>query len=99
MYRFEDARLLTGGGRYVEDVRPADALAMRVLRSPAAHGTIAELDVEAARALPGVVAVLTAADLVDLGVGPMTALSPVDNADGTPMAEPRRPVLAEGEVK
>ncbi len=99
MYRFEDARLLTGGGRYVEDVRPADALAMRVLRSPAAHGLIAELDVESARNLPGVVAILTAEDLAALGVGPMTALSPVNNADGTPMAEPRRPVLAEGAVK
>ncbi|MFX4222599.1 MAG: xanthine dehydrogenase family protein molybdopterin-binding subunit [Thalassobaculum sp.] len=99
MYRFEDARLLTGGGRYVEDVRPEDALAMRVLRSPVAHGAITSLDLEEARDLPGVVAILTAKDLVDLGIGPMTALSPVANSDGSPMVEPPRPVLAEGEVK
>lgn len=99
MHRFEDARLLTGGGRYVEDVRPGDALVMRVLRSPVAHGTVTALDVAAARALPGVAAVLTASDVSALGIGPMTALSPVANSDGSPMAEPRRPVLAEGEVK
>jgi len=99
MHRFEDARLLTGGGRYVEDVRPADALTLRVLRAPVAHGRITALDVGDARDLPGVVAVLTAADLERLGVGPMTCRSPVDNSDGTPMREPRRPVLAEGEVK
>lgn len=99
MHRFEDARLLTGGGRYVEDVRPADALVMRVLRSPSANGRIAALEVDDARALPGVAAVLTAAELSELGVGPMTALSPAANSDGTPMAEPRRPVLAEGDVK
>ncbi|MEQ8587065.1 MAG: xanthine dehydrogenase family protein molybdopterin-binding subunit [Thalassobaculaceae bacterium] len=99
MHRFEDARLLTGGGRYVEDVRPDDALVMRVLRSPVAHGRVTALDVEAARTLPGVTAVLTAADLSALGIEPMTALSPVANSDGTHMAEPRRPVLAEGEVK
>lgn len=99
MHRFEDARLLTGGGRYVEDVRPADALVMRVLRSPVAHGRIATLNVDDARALPGVAAVLTASDLVGLGVGPMSCRSPVDNSDGSAMVEPRRPVLADGEVK
>lgn len=99
MHRFEDARLLTGAGRYVEDVRPDDTLVMRVLRSPVAHGAISALDVADARSRPGVVAVLTAAELDDLGVGPMTCRSPVDNADGSPMTEPRRPVLAEHQVK
>lgn len=99
MYRFEDARLLTGGGRYVEDVRPANALTMRVLRSPVAHGTIRTLDLDEARSLPGVVSILTASDLSTLEVGPMTALSPVANSDGSPMVEPTRPVLAESDVK
>jgi len=99
MNRFEDARLLTGGGRYVEDVRPAGSLVMRVLRSPIAHGAIDRLDVDAARASPGVVAVLLPQDLTDLGVGAMAVRSPMHNSDGSSLTEPRRPVLAEGEVK
>lgn len=99
MYRFEDDRLLTGGGRYVDDVRPDDALVMRVLRTPVAHGTITRLDANAARGLPGVRLILTADDLAKAGVGPMTPRSRMPNTDGSPAIEPRRPVLAETEVK
>ncbi|NQW08841.1 MAG: xanthine dehydrogenase family protein molybdopterin-binding subunit [Alphaproteobacteria bacterium] len=99
MYRFEDDRLLTGGGRYVDDVRPANALVMRVLRSPIAHGTVTALDTTEARSMPGVRLVLTADDLRDDGIGPMTPRSRVANRDGTPAIEPPRPVLAEAHVK
>ncbi len=99
MNRFEDARLLTGGGRYIEDIRPDNALVMRILRSPIAHGTVDRLAVEDARSVPGVVTVLTAQDLEGLGIGPMTCRSPVANSDGSAMVEPRRPVLADGDVK
>lgn len=98
MYRFEDDRLLTGRGRYVDDVRPDGALVMRVLRSPIAHGTITALDVTVARAMPGVRLVLTANDLRDDGVKPMTPLGRMANTDGTPAIEPHRPVLAETTV-
>ena len=47
--RIEDQRFLTGAGRYVDDIAPEDALVAHVLRSPVAHGTIAALDVSAAR--------------------------------------------------
>jgi len=98
MLRIEDDRLLTGRGRYVDDLRPDGALTMAVLRSPVAHAEITTLDVEAARALPGVRLVLTAADLDRLGVGAMTCRSTMKNSDGSAMVEPERPVLAGGAV-
>ncbi|MEQ8814551.1 MAG: xanthine dehydrogenase family protein molybdopterin-binding subunit [Thalassobaculum sp.] len=99
MHRFEDDRLLTGRGRYVDDHRPDGTLTMVLLRSPVAHGRIAALDVEAARGADGVLAVLTAADLDGMGVGPMTVRSAMANSDGSPMIEPERPVLARDSVK
>ena len=69
MVRTEDPRLLTVGGTYVDDLRePELARAARVtfVRSPIAHALITGIDVSAAREAPGVVAVLTAADLDDL---------------------------------
>src|SRR5438034_4318610 len=63
IHRREDPHLITGGGRYVEDVvvRPG-TLSLTVVRSPHAHAKISRIDVNAAKAIPGVVAVLTAAD-------------------------------------
>ena len=61
--RLEDARFLTGRGRYVSDIIPADALHAVVLRSPHAHAVLDEINADAARAMPGVVGVFTGADL------------------------------------
>jgi aerobic carbon-monoxide dehydrogenase large subunit len=61
--RREDPRLLMGQGRFVDDVRPPDLLHAAVLRSPHAHARLRCLDSSVARALPGVAAVYTAADL------------------------------------
>src|SRR2546421_8572816 len=61
--RREDPRLVTGRGRYVDDVPAPGALHAAFARSPLAHATIKGIDATAARALPGVVAVFTAADL------------------------------------
>ena len=61
--RREDARLITGAGRYVDDRPPPGTLHAAFVRSPLAHATIRNIDVTAAAAAPGVVAVLTAADL------------------------------------
>ncbi len=62
--RFEDAALLSGGGRYIDDlaIRPG-TLHAAILRSPHAHAAIAAIDTAAARALPGVAAIITGADL------------------------------------
>jgi aerobic carbon-monoxide dehydrogenase large subunit len=66
--RFEDRRLLTGAGRYVEDVRLPDGfLSLAVFRSPYAHARLTRLDVSATRAAPGVADVVTGADVDGLG--------------------------------
>ena len=86
--RTEDPRLLTAGGTYVDDLRVPELLgAARAtfIRSPVAHALIAGLDLSAARAAPGVVAVFTARDLDDLpppppddGTGSEGAPIPID---------------------
>ena len=100
--RFEDARLLTGNGRYSDDFNlPGQAYAV-VLRSPHAHARIAGIDATAARALPGVLCVLTGEELIADGLLPIphipTAMSPPDirlpNTDGAPHRVVRQPVLA-----
>jgi len=63
--RVEDPRLITGQSRYVDDVRLPGMLYMAFLRSIHAHARIKSLDLEAVRRAPGVVLVLTAADLKD----------------------------------
>jgi len=61
--RREDPRLVTGTGHYVDDMQPEGCLHIAFVRSTLAHARIRSLDVEAAAAAPGVVAVLTGADL------------------------------------
>ena len=64
--RVEDDRLLTGKGRYVADIAPDDVLEAVFLRSPMAHARITSIDVSAAKAAPGVVAVFTGADIEEI---------------------------------
>src|SRR5579872_1388997 len=64
--RREDVRLLTGMGNYSADPHPAGILEAVLVRSPHAHAAITSIDVSAARAMPGVVAVFTGADLTDV---------------------------------
>ncbi|MEQ9131272.1 MAG: molybdopterin-dependent oxidoreductase [Salinisphaeraceae bacterium] len=63
--RVQDTRLLTGQGRYVADLADADTLHAAILRSPHAHARIRRIDTSAARAMPGVVQVLTGAEAVE----------------------------------
>src|SRR5215472_2400464 len=87
--RTEDPRLLTVGGTYVDDLRvPELSGAARVtfVRSPIAHALITGIDVEEARQAPGVVAVLTAADIDDLAPPPPPGEGPL--ADGGGEAAP-----------
>jgi len=65
MKRVEDPRLIKGAGTYTDDLRLPGLLHAAILRSPHAHAKIAKIDVEAAKRLPGVVAVLTGADVND----------------------------------
>src|SRR4029078_4839528 len=61
--RSEDPRILTGAGRYVDDIKLPGMLHAAFVRSPMAHARVLSVDVSAARALPGVVAVLTGEEL------------------------------------
>jgi carbon-monoxide dehydrogenase large subunit len=97
--RVEDPRLLKGGGRYTDDIQLPGMLFSVVLRSPHASARIAAIDVAAARALPGVKAVYTSADLTADGIGGLPCAVPMTNRDGSPGALPPHPVLADGFVR
>ncbi|WP_206931193.1 xanthine dehydrogenase family protein molybdopterin-binding subunit [Roseococcus thiosulfatophilus] len=95
--RKEDLRFLSGRGQYTDDInRPGQAHAY-ILRSPHAHARIKGVDTAAAAAMPGVAAIYTSADLAAIGGIPCGWQ--IHNKDGTPMAEPKHPVLAEGKVR
>ncbi|MDO9709660.1 xanthine dehydrogenase family protein molybdopterin-binding subunit [Paracraurococcus lichenis] len=95
--RLEDARFLTGQGRYIADLVPAEALHAHVLRSPHAHARILAVDVAAARAMPGVALVLTGADLAAEGIGPLPCPAVVQTIG--PLIVPDRPAIARDAVK
>jgi carbon-monoxide dehydrogenase large subunit len=97
--RVEDPKFLRGQGCYVSDISLPGELHCLLVRSPHAHARIANLDGKTAAALPGVVAILTGADMAADGVGPMTPFWAIQTADGKPMTEPPRFALARGTVK
>ena len=95
--RKEDLRFLSGRGHYVDDInRPGQAHAW-ILRSQHAHARIRSIDSTAASKMPGVVAIYTSADMTAIGGIPCGWQ--IHNKDGSPMAEPKHPVLAEGKVR
>ncbi len=97
--RSEDPVLLRGEGHYADDVSlPGQAYAVMV-RSGHAHGILREIDTAAARAMPGVLAVYTAAELAAGGVGPLEPRQVLKNRDGTPMLTPIRHALATDKVR
>ena len=83
--RKEDPILLTGQGRYTDDLSMPGQAWAAVLRAPVAHGRIVRLDTEAARALPGVLAVYTAADMDAAGYKGFRCGLPLKSGDGTPL--------------
>ena len=97
--RIEDLRLLTGGGKYTDDVQLENESAAYILRSPHAHAEIRGIDTGAAGSAPGVLAVLTGADIEADGINPMPNMFPVKSMDGTERPETYRPLLAQGRVR
>jgi len=91
--RREDPRLLTGQATYTDDLQLSGMLYMSVLRSMYAHAHINSINVSRARELPGVVAVLTAADIAGQ-TGPVPCAAEVPG-----MKLPHHPLLAEGKVR
>jgi len=95
--RREDPMLLRGRGRYTDDVSlPGQAYAVMV-RSRHAHGVIRAIDADAARTMPGVLGIYTAADLK--GYGPLKCIVLFKNRDGSPMKKPWRGALAADKVR
>jgi aerobic carbon-monoxide dehydrogenase large subunit len=94
--RFEDPRLLRGGGRYIDDVNlPGQAHAV-VVRSMHAHANIRSVNAAAALCAPGVIAVFTGADVARDGLGTMQMTLNRKRPDGSPMfARPHRGLTAE----
>ncbi len=95
--RREDPRFLTGRGRYSDDIALPGALWSVVLRSPHAHATILSLDAAEARAVPGVVAIYTEADLAADRIGDLPCK--VTFRVPAPLNVPPRPALARGRVR
>ncbi len=97
--RVEDDALLTGRGRFTDDNRQPGELTLMFLRSPHAHAVIRSVDAEAARALPGVVAVYSGAELAAAGVGAVPSRLPFQRPDGAPATSPPRRALAHERVR
>ena len=91
--RIEDDPLVRGRGRFSDDVRPPDAAHACFVRSPHAFAEIRKVDVAAARRAPGVLAVLTAADLAPAQFATVSAPVPMPGRGGVMVKWPHRPAL------
>jgi carbon-monoxide dehydrogenase large subunit len=99
MRRHEDLRLITGRGRYTDDVSLPQMTHAFVLRAPVAHARIKRADATAARRMPGVLFVATGEDVRADGLGDIPCTVPLANRDGTPRHDTPRPALALGKVR
>src|SRR5918911_2282717 len=97
--RTEDPVLVSGKGRFTDDINlPGQAYCV-IVRSHYAHGIIRNIDMAAARGMPGVLGVYTAAELESGGIGPLPPRQVMNNRDGTPMLSPTRYALAKDKVR
>ncbi|MBT2334608.1 xanthine dehydrogenase family protein molybdopterin-binding subunit [Variovorax paradoxus] len=92
--RLEDESLLSGAGRYTDDVTLAGQTHLVFLRSPYPHARIVSIDTAAAAAMPGVLRVITGAELAEAGVKPLPGAVGFKRADGGDCASPARLALA-----
>ena len=97
--RFEDPRLLRGGGQYVDDIVLPRMAFGHVLRSPHAHARIVKIDTSAAKAAPGVLCVLTGEDWIKSGWGDLPVPATHKRRDGSPNFQPPYPALVKDRVR
>jgi carbon-monoxide dehydrogenase large subunit len=95
--RTEDPTLLRGEGRYTDDLNEPEQAYAHMVRSPHAHGVLRGVNAEAARKMPGVLAVYTGADLA--ACGPHKCMLDFKQRDGSPMKRPIRRSLASDKVR
>jgi len=97
--RVEDQKFITGNGRYTDDI-DLDGQAYGVaVRSPEAHANIKSIDVAAAKAAPGVLAIILADDVTAHGSNELPCAIPMENRDGSAGITPLRPVLCKDRVR
>lgn len=97
--RLEDDALLAGTGQFTDDVTLQEQTHLFFVRSPYPHARIVAVDTSAAQAMPGVLKIVTGADLVAAGVKPVPGIGGFTRADGSPCATPPRRVLAHERVR
>ncbi|MBN9586748.1 MAG: xanthine dehydrogenase family protein molybdopterin-binding subunit [Afipia sp.] len=97
--RKEDDTLVRGKGTYTDDINLPDQVYAWIVRSSHAHGIIKAIDVEAARAMPGVLGIWTGADLAQAGYNSFTCGLPMKNRDGSPLFQTNRLPLMTDKVR
>jgi carbon-monoxide dehydrogenase large subunit len=97
--RKEDKRYITGKGRYTDDIVLKDTTYAVFVRSPHAHARIRSVDTSKAAAAPGVVGILTGADLAGDKIGGLICGWMIHSQDGTPMKAGAHPALAHDKVR
>src|SRR6201999_3494868 len=97
--RFEDPRLLRGGGKYVDDYALPGMAFGHVLRSPHAHAKIKSIDTSKAEAAPDVLCVLSVDDWIKSGWGDLPVPVTHKRRDGSPNYKPRYPALVKDRVR
>jgi len=96
--RKEDFRFITGKGQYTDDINRPGQTYIHFLRSPHAHAKIEKIDVHAAKAMPGVLAVLTGAELAADKIGNLICGWMIHSKDGSPMKMAPHPAIAHGKA-
>src|SRR3984885_9793096 len=97
--RKEDRRLITGKGRYVDDIKLQGMTHAHFIRSPHAHAKVKHIDSSAAMQMPGVVGVLTGQEIVDDKVGNLICRPAITSKDGPPMKMGAWPAMAPETVR
>src|SRR5881227_279148 len=97
--RSEDPVLVSGKGRFTDDIDLPGQAYCAIVRSHYAHGIIRGIDTAEARGMPGVLGVYTPADLEAGRIGPLPPRQVMNNRDGTPMLSPVRYALATDKVR
>ena len=97
--RKEDYRFLTGAGQYTDDVVLAAQSHAVFVRSPHAHAKINSINIDAAKAAPGVLGVFIGADVAADNINGLPCGWLITSTNGEPMKEPPHPILAQGKVR
>jgi carbon-monoxide dehydrogenase large subunit len=97
--RHEDLRLLTGKGRYTDDIALPGTAFAAILRSPVAHARLFKVDATAARGMPGVLLVLTGVEVTADQLGNLPCVAAITSRDGRPRHDTPRPILAIGKLR